>query len=354
MIGIPGGGMETAFKAVIQGEKKRPMVALLAEYDALPEVGHGCGHNIIATSVLGAAVGLKKVISQVDGSLVILGCPSEEAPMLSSSESAPHKPGGKSIMIDKGIFDDIDIAMMMHAGHEGYSYMRRTSSVASTGLQVTFIQGLPHLKGSSLDASTIMTSRIESMRKELKEGKDVWIERIDSSSDCDEIRIRAIGPDINSVHQLAYKISNQADMVAQEIGVTMHHRYFMNTYANMIWNMTLSEAFRKNLLTLGDKPIDAIDRANRGDEGNVSHVVPAIYTWIGATDSPVPGHSKEFADATVTNAGHKCINLGAKSLAMTALDIFNDEKLVDNIVSEFNQVSPERSAEILTRIQMMR
>ena len=128
----------------------------------------------------------------------------------------------------------------------------------------------------------------------------------------------------------------------------------MNTYANMIWNMALSEAFRKNLITLGDNPIDAIDRANRGDEGNVSHVVPAICTWIGATDAPVPGHAKEFANATVTNAGHKCINIGAKSLAMTTLDIFNDEKLVDNIVSEFSQVSPERSAEILTRIQMMR
>jgi len=80
----------------------------------------------------------------------------------------------------------------------------------------------------------------------------------------------------------------------------MYHRYFMNTYADMIWNMSMSEAFRKNLIALGEEPKDAIDRPNRGDEGNVSHIVPAICTWIRSMESTVPLHSKEFAQTTIT------------------------------------------------------
>ena len=116
----------------------------------------------------------------------------------------------------------------------------------------------------------------------------------------------------------------------------------------------MSEAFRKNLIALGQEPKDALDRPNLGDEGNVSFIVPAICTWIPATNKLVPLHTKEFANDTVSDIAHDCILLGAKSLATTALDFCSDTKLVDDVMTEFQQVDIARAAEISARIQRAR
>jgi metal-dependent amidase/aminoacylase/carboxypeptidase family protein len=343
-------GMETAFKATIQGKKKRPVIALMAEYDALPEIGHGCGHNIIGTSVIGAALGLKKVIDQVGGTLVVLGSPAEEVPLLPSSESAPHKPGGKSILIKKGEFDDVDFAMMVHPAQEPFCYMKRTSSAASSGIQVSFIQGVLQMTGKFSEAALQLDEKIKEIKKELPDDANVWIDRRDEASDYVELRVRVSGSDAPTVEVLANRMIMEAETCAREKGVAMYHRIFMNTYADLIWNMPMSEAFRKNLQALGEDPRDSIDRPNRGDEGNVSHVVPAICTWIRGTRTEVPLHSKEFAVETFTDVGHDCIVLGAKSLAMTALDLFSDPDLVYKAIKGFEQVSQVRSSEILARV----
>jgi metal-dependent amidase/aminoacylase/carboxypeptidase family protein len=131
-------GLETAFTATQTGREERPVVALMAEYDALPGIGHGCGHNIIAISTVGAAMALKELMPKLGGTLVVIGTPAEEEPKLPSSQSPPHLWGGKVIMVNKGVFDNVDFAMMIHPSGTGFSYMKRTSSVASTGLQITF------------------------------------------------------------------------------------------------------------------------------------------------------------------------------------------------------------------------
>ena len=96
------GGLETAFRAEYNGKGKGPTIAYLAEYDALPGIGHGCGHNLIATMAVGAAIGLKEVATHIDGRIVVLGTPAEESG------------GGKIIMLNEGCFDDVDYALMMH------------------------------------------------------------------------------------------------------------------------------------------------------------------------------------------------------------------------------------------------
>lgn len=347
-------GMETAFKAIIRGKYTRPLVALLAEYDALPEVGHGCGHNIIATAAVGAALGLKKVIDQVKGTLIVLGCPAEEDPLLSGAESTPHKPGGKIILIDNGEFDEVDFAMMIHPAQEPYCYMKRTSSVASTVLQVSFLQNVPRATGTFTEAATQVTTQLEMLADELPAGSIVRIERRDEGRDWVELRIRLRTPNIPTVKTLAAQVVIEAENVAKKSGVMMYHREFMHPYSDMVWNMPMSEAFRQNLLTLGQEPRDSIDRPNLGDEGNVSYVVPTICTWIPATRSLVPLHTKEFADDTNSEIAHQCILLGAKSLAMTTLDLFSNPQLVDAALAEFQQVAPVRSAEISTRIHQAR
>jgi metal-dependent amidase/aminoacylase/carboxypeptidase family protein len=252
-------------------------------------------------------------------------------------------------LIDEGVFDDVDFALMVHPAGEGFSYMKRTSSVSSDVLQVSFISYPKISKDSVSEAVAEMSSRISRLKGELPVRSEVSVERIDELCGWTEVRIRLIAPDVPTVTRLSHKVIFEAGEAAEKAGVSMHHRYYMNTYADMIWNNPMSEAFRKNLLELGEQPVDHIDRPNRGDEGNVSHVVPSICTWINASESPVETHAKEFAEATITDAGHEAIILGAKALAMTAIDLFTDRELVKEAISDFSHVSPSRFSEIQLR-----
>ena len=119
-------------------------------------------------------------------------------------------------MVDKGVFNDVDLAMMIHPAREGISYMKRTSSASCIGLQVTFMQGLPHSKGSFSDALAMITSRIESMREERKDGYDVYIEGTDEGKDWIELRIRVQGTEVSPVHILSQQVKVEAEKIAQE------------------------------------------------------------------------------------------------------------------------------------------
>jgi metal-dependent amidase/aminoacylase/carboxypeptidase family protein len=340
--------METAFRAIIQGKKKRPVVALMAEYDALPGIGHGCGHNIIATSTVGAAVALKELMPLIEGTLVVLGCPAEEEPKLPSFQSPPHPWGGKAILVDKGVFDDVDFAMMIHPAREGFCYMKRSSSIASTGLQVSFMRKPNSLKAVHC-AVEKMTSWIDRINNESSDTIRVKLERMEDAEDWKEIIISFRALTVAQVEKLAEEALIEAEKIAEESGVYMHYRYFMKTYADMIWNIPMVEASKNNLIRLGEEPVWEIDRSNLGDEGNVSHIVPTICTWIRTSNNSVIGHSEEFAEATLTHLGHDAIVKGAKTLAMTVIDLFTNKKLVQESISDFISVSKKRAEEIALR-----
>ena len=341
-------GMETAFRAIIQGKKDRPVVALLAEYDALPEIGHGCGHNIIATSTVGAAAAIKGLMPLVDGTLVVLGCPAEEEPKLPSFQSPTYPWGGKAILVDKGVFDDIDFAMMIHPAGEGFCYLKRSSSIASTGLQVSFMRKLDS-SNNVQGAVEKMISWIDQLNTESSDMVRVKLERMENTEDWTEMIISFRAPSVPKVEMLAEEALIEAKRIAEESVVYMHYRYFMKTYADMIWNIPMVKATKNNLIRLGEEPVWEIDRPNLGDEGNVSHIVPSICTWIRCTNNHVRGHTEEFAEATVTHLGHEAIVKGAKTLAMTALDLFTNKKLVQDAISDFISVSKKRAEEIAMR-----
>jgi metal-dependent amidase/aminoacylase/carboxypeptidase family protein len=341
-------GLETAFRATLKGKEERPVVAMMAEYDALPGIGHGCGHNIIATSTVGAAAALKSIMPEICGTLVVLGTPAEEEPKLPSSQSPPHLWGGKVAMVNRGVFDDVDFAMMIHPSGNGFSYMKRTSSVASTGLQITFIRE-PESETPVAEVVEKLSQWIDGFNQDSTGVARVRLEGTEDAEDWTEVIVSFRASDVPHVEELADEALKEAGRISKEMGVSMHHRYFMETYADMIWNTPLVEASMRNLTQAGEAPILELDRPNLGDEGNVSYVVPTICTWVRTTEEAMREHTEEFADSTVTPLGHEAVLKGAKTLAMTAIDLFTDRRLVQDAISEFIEVSQERALEIARR-----
>ena len=141
-------GMPTAFQADLAGKAPWPRIAILGEYDALPEIGHGCGHNIIGTSAVGAAIALKEVIADLPGSAVLFGTPCEE----STAEGA----GGKVPMVQQGLFDEVDASIMMHPSTQNIMSIR--ASLAARGFDMEFFgkpahaAAAPHKGINALDA----------------------------------------------------------------------------------------------------------------------------------------------------------------------------------------------------------
>jgi metal-dependent amidase/aminoacylase/carboxypeptidase family protein len=341
-------GLETAFRATQKGMGERPVVALMAEYDALPGIGHGCGHNIIAISTVGAAMALKELMPELGGTLVVVGTPAEEEPKLPSSQSPPHLWGGKVIMVNNGVFDNVDFAMMIHPSGSGFSYMKRTSSVASTGLQITFIRE-PESKKAVTEAVEKLSDWIDGFNQDSTDVACAKLEGTEDTEDWTEVIVSFRASNVSHVEDLANKALKKAERISNKMGISIHHRYFMETYADMIWNTPMVEASMRNLTQAGEVPLLELDRPNLGDESNVSHIVPTICTWVRTTEEPIREHTEEFANSTVTPLGHEAILKGAKTLAMTAIDLFTDRRLVQDAISDFVEVSRERALEIANR-----
>jgi amidohydrolase len=158
-------GMATAFKAALGGQRgERPRIAILAEYDALPGLGHGCGHNLIGTSAIGAGLALAEVIPELDGSIWVLGTPAEES-------AAPNS-GGKVHMVNAGIFTDVDAAIMFHPGTE--TAVTLDSSLAARGFEFYFHGRAAHAAGApeeginALDAVVAMYNAVSMLRQQVR------------------------------------------------------------------------------------------------------------------------------------------------------------------------------------------
>jgi amidohydrolase len=324
-------GMPTAFIARLPGGGPGPRVAIVAEYDALPEVGHGCGHNIIATAAIGAGLALSRLGGKLPGSVVIIGTPAEE--------SAVPNAGGKIPILHHGYFDDIDAAIMIHPWSD--DHISYEPSLVAHGLDFAFhghpahAAANPHEGINALDALIVMFSSIGLMRQQVR--SDARIHGvitnggsapnvIPSFTSC---RFRVRSKDPAYTRELVERVVACAEAGARATGARMEWREYMPPYLNMVANHALGAAFRSNLEQLGRTVGErhAGDGGGSTDFGNVSHRVPAITAMLGICGREAGWHTKEVAAATITERGHAAIVDGAASLAMTALDILADEGL---------------------------
>jgi amidohydrolase len=323
-------GMETAFKAVLAGSGDGPTIAVLAEYDALPTLGHGCGHNLIATSALGAGLALTDVLGELPGSVWVLGTPAEE--------SAAKNAGGKVHMVRAGIFDDVDASIMFHPAAE--TTMTDERSLAARGFEFSFHGKAAHAAGApeeginALDAVVAMYNAVSMMRQQVR--SDVRIHGIILAGgaaaniipDYCAIRYRTRSDDADYLEEVVQKVIACAEGAAKATGCRLEWTEYMPPYENTVPNRTLMGLMKDNLEALGVEVATTRKRTSRGstDFGNVSRVVPGVEARIAITEHwDVPGHSERFEQAAGTDLGRQAMLNAAKALAMTTIDLLADE-----------------------------
>ena len=323
--------LATAFRATYgQGS---PRIALLAEYDALPGIGHGCGHNIIATSAVGAAVASKSIIDESGGSVVVLGTPGEEVF------------GGKIDMVKAGVFKEIDVAMIVHPGIRN---MVTIYALACSSLEVEFFgrpahaAAQPHRGINALEAMILAFTAINSLRQHIK-GEARIHGIITDGGEAPNIvpahsaalfMIRA--PDDDYLAELNDKVLNCFTGASIASGARLEYRWKDKTYAPMKNNTTLAQLFSQNLESLGRR-VEAFGPGfgfGSTDMGNVSQVVPSIHPMIAIASPEVTIHTQEFAYAAASKTGHEGLTDAAKAMAMTVADILQPGML-DKIRQEF-------------------
>jgi amidohydrolase len=310
--------LATAFRATYaQG---RPRIALLAEYDALPKIGHGCGHNIIAASAVGAAVASKPIIDQLGGSVVVLGTPGEEIF------------GGKIDIVKAGALKEIDVAMIVHPNTLN---MVTVQTLACSPLEVEFFGRLAHAAAqpyegiNALEAMILAFTSINSLRQHIKAEARIHgiitdggeAPNIVPAHSAAVFLIRALDDDY--LTELKGKVLNCFKGASLASGARLEYSWRDRAYAPMKNNTTLAGLFKHNLESLGRHVEDFDPRFGFGstDMGNVSQVTPSIHPTIAIASPDVFIHTLDFASAAVSEAGHEGLMDAAKAMSMTLADI---------------------------------
>jgi len=323
--------LPTAFRAEVAGAGAGPAVAFLAEYDALPEIGHACGHNLICTAALGAGIGLAAVASKIPGKVVVLGTPAEEGG------------GGKVLMLERGAFAGIDAAMMFHPAD--YTLTARPS-LASWRLKVKFLGRAAHAAAApdeginALDALVQMFVNIGLLRQQLRE--DVRIHGIITYGgaapniipDRAEASFSVRAADGPTAAETLERVLNCGRAAATATGARVELDV-KKGYEAMKPNRRLAAAFERQLAGL-DWPVDPLPERQRmgsTDMGDVSQVVPAIHPYLKIGDE-IEGHTVEFREAALTDRGFTAMLTAARAMALTGLELLTDPAVLEEARAE--------------------
>ena len=326
--------LPTAFRAAYG--RGKPAIALLAEYDALPEVGHACGHNLIATSAVGAGVAAKLAIDTFGGSILILGTPAEELY------------GGKAIMAERGAFDNIDMAMMVHPGVNNFV---TTQALACQALDVEFFGKEAHAAAqpeagiNALEAMLQSFAAINSLRQHTKDTARIHGIITDGGKAANVVPAHSAGNFIvraaedSYLDELKEKVINCFIGAATASGARLEYRWGEARYAAMLNNLSLARLFRSNLQSLGRKVRLSDTGRNFGstDMGNVSQLVPSIHPFVAIAPVKVLAHSPQFAQAAASADGTEGLLDAAKAMAMTVVDLLAQPETAARVTEEFQR-----------------
>jgi amidohydrolase len=327
--------MPTAFRARA-GAGKRPTAAILAEYDALPGVGHACGHNLIAAGAVGAFVAAAEVAAQTGGEVVLLGTPAEEGG------------GGKIEMVKAGIFDQIDVAMMFHPFDRD---LTAHPTLASLWLTFEFVGRPSHAALAPFDGKSALTAcldtfrLIDGQRVHFRDGVRVHgyvtdggqaVNIIPERAAC-EFSVRARdGAELERVRGIVERCARAAAMASDvQLALAVRHGY-----REMVNNIALARAFGSHLEALGRRPREHDPTIGTGstDMGDVSQVVPAIHPWLAIVDEgSALCHEHSFAEAAASERGLRTAVVAAKAMARTAVEFLLDVDLRASVSAEWDR-----------------
>ena len=327
------GGVETAFRAAIEtGEG--PTIAILCEYDALPAIGHACGHNVIATAGAGAGAALAAVRDQLPkGRIHVIGTPAEEGG------------AGKVRLIRGGVFKDVDVAMMIHGWDKWIAHQDLLGIVRVT---FEFTGKAAHAAAdpfegiNALDAVIQTFNNISMLRQQVR--PDARIHGIVTSGGAAPNIIPEFAAalfyvrakSLDYMWQLQKRVIACAEGAAQATGCTLKVIEHDSAYEPMKRNETLLEVFRANMQRVGAPESPEVkDRLGSSDVGNVSQVIPTIQPLVKIAPEGTPIHSRAFEAAAVSPLAREGMLAAAKVMAMTTLDLLSDPRLVERAQQEF-------------------
>ncbi len=317
-------GLETAFIAEIGSGS--PVIAFMAEYDALPGIGHACGHNIIASAAVGAAVGAASFIGDGFGTIRVMGTPAEEGG------------GGKIIMADNGLFQGVDAALIVHPSGE---YMADDCSFAVQGIGVEYIGKAAHAASgpefgiNALAAAVELLVSINAFREHMtKEGRihAIITDGGTASNIIPERAALSIGVRATTakyLDELMEHVERRARAAAMATGCKCNITKRGRGCLDIRVNRELSRLFHANFESIGIEVMPRGDSMGSTDVGNVSHVVPTIQAYVGIGVKAL--HSVEFREAAISPIGDDAVIAGAKVMALTAADILSDEAVLAEI-----------------------
>ena len=330
------GGLETALLARSgRARTGAPRVAILAEYDALPDIGHACGHNLIAAAAVGAFLAAAPHADALGGEVILIGTPAEEGG------------GGKLRLLDAGVFEGIDAAMMIHPFDRD---VLAHPALANLWIRFSF-KGTPAhaaiapFEGKSALTACLDTFRlIDGQRVHFRDGVRVHgfvmdggqaVNIVPERASCEfSVRARDVA-ELARVKAIALRCARAAAM-ASDVAIEVEER---RGYADLRNNMALARAFGAHATSLGRTVRESDPRVGAGstDMGDVSHAVPSIHPWMGIVDeNESQCHTRAFAEAARSVRGLTTAHASAKSLARTALEVIADPDLRTRARAEFD------------------
>ena len=340
------GGVETAFRATLEGGAgDGPTVAVLAEYDALPEIGHGCGHNLIAMAGLGAGLGVQANIKNLPGRLVVIGTPAEEGG------------GGKIKLLDAGVFDGVDICLSSHPSSNRTVIpqdilLDESWSLAMVGFRYIYHGKAAHAAAApeeginALNSLIHLFTGIDALRQHLREDTRIHgiitdgglapnvVPEFAAANFMLRCRDRNYLSDV-----IVGKVLKIAEGAALISGATLEVEPYYPFYENVLPNGVLAENFRANAEAVGMR-IDAPTGGRRGsgastDFGNVSQVLPSLELRYAVSETPVPSHSRQMTETAITETALSSALNVAKVLSLTAGDFLRDPARLKEAQAEF-------------------
>lgn len=332
-------GMETSFRATWKGKYDGPTIAILAEYDALPN-GHSCGHNIIGVAASGAGIALSKVLGETPGNVVVLGCPAEEGG------------GGKVFLVKEGFFQGVDAALMTHP-------IAGTSMIGGANLATTTFTVKYHGKSShaasdpdeginALDAVILAFQCISALRQHVPEDVRMHGYIVHGGKapnvipDYAEAKYMVRASHKETKDRVFEKVLNCFKAGALATGCKLEVEPGFS-YADRIVNMTIARHVQANVRVLGRKVQDEpVSVRGSTDFGDVSQVVPAVNVYISIAPEEVASHSNEMREAALSPVGDKGATDAAKVMAMSVIDLLKDPSILEKAWEELRQVMAAR------------
>ena len=334
-------GVDTAFEAVV-GDPGAPEVLVLLEYDALPGIGHGCGHNVIAAAGLGAGLVAASLARDLGGRVRILGTPAEEGG------------GGKIAMARNGDFSSGVAAMMIHPADADLIKM---DSIAIHTVDVLYEGKAAHAAAApwegrnALDAAVLGYMNIAALRQHIRPTERIH-GIITEGGEKPNIVPRRAGATwyvrsgtISTLQPLKQRVMNCLEGATSACGCTMTSTWDDHTYADVRDNMAVVNSFVHNMASLGrlvrDPRTDGRAVMGSTDMGNVSYLLPSIHPMVKVAPDGVAIHTEDFAHYAGSESGDEGVLVGAKAMAMTVVDLWTNSELRSEAHAEFSLVSSE-------------